>query len=114
MAEPTGPDDHRSGAREQLRLRGANRVIGRESGIRQRHGLDRIEVAERDEMAGVVDDQVFGHRAGGAQTWRGDAELGSAGAVVLSALRAGSALPAAPRSVDGVRAADLDALDAGA
>ena len=34
MAEPTGPDDHRSGAREQLRLRGANRVIGRESGIR--------------------------------------------------------------------------------
>ena len=65
-------------------------------------------------MAGVVDDQVLGHRARGAQSRWGDAEFGSAGAVVLPALGAGAALPAAPRSVDRVRAADLDALDTGA
>ncbi len=102
-------DSRRTGV--QLLLRRNDRVVRRESGVRQRHRLDRIEVAERNEVARVIDDHVLGHRAGAAETGRGDAHLGGMGAVVLRTLRARVAATAAPRAVDGVRGTDLHALD---
>lgn len=75
------------------------------------HGLDRVEVSERHQVARVVDDHVLGHGAGRAESRRVDAELLGAQAVVLLALGALDARAAAPGAVDRDRVADGESVD---
>src|SRR5690606_10614524 len=89
-----------------------DRVVRREAGVGEGDVLDRVEVPERDEVAGVVDDHVLRHGAGCTEAGRGDAELGGSLAVVLLALGAHVAVAAAPRAVDGDGGADLEPGDA--
>lgn len=99
MPEPAGPDDDGGGAADQLRQRRLDRVIGSQSGVGKCYRSYRIEVTERHQVPGVVDEQVLGHRTVGAESGRGDGLFGRVEAVVLLTLRAAVAGAAAPRPV---------------
>ncbi len=89
-------------------------MIGGEACVGERHGRDRVEVADRDQVAGGVDDQVFGDGAGRAEAGWEDAEFGGAGTVVLGALGAEPAGAAPPWAVDDDRLPHVEPGDAGA
>ncbi|OCW84205.1 hypothetical protein A8M60_11710 [Nocardia farcinica] len=58
-------------------------MIRREPRVGERYCCDRVEVAERNEVPGVVDDHVVGHRAFVAEPGWCDPEFGRTTAVVL-------------------------------
>ena len=113
VAEAAHPEDDGGAAGDQLGQRALDRVVGRQPGVGQRHIPDGVKVAERDEVTPVVHQQVLGDRAGSAEAGREDAEPGCAQAVVLLALGALGAEPAAPRAVHGDRVTQLPSGDAG-
>ncbi len=88
-------------------------MIRRQRGIAERRGLDRIEIAERDEQTIGGDEQELGHAAVAPEPAAGTVDLARVLAVVLRRPAARPAHSAAPRSVDGHRIARLPPVDTG-
>ena len=61
VAEAAHADDDRGRARDELGQRRLDRVVRREPGVGQGDILDRVEVAERDEVPRARDEHVLGH-----------------------------------------------------
>ncbi len=103
--------DHRARrAGPQERARAIDRVVGRDAGIGQRCRIDRIEIAERNEILACRYQQILGHAAIGTETAAAQGAL--VHAVVLFTREAHATPSAAPRAVDRDALADLDAARA--
>ena len=104
MAQATGADHDRGRAGHEQRQRALDRVVRREAGVGERRGLDRVEVAERHEVAGVGHQHVLRpcrRRCRGRRPRR-RARPGARSSSRSPARSGGT--PAAPRAVDGDRA----------
>src|SRR4051812_13002631 len=110
VAEPADADHHSARAGMQVRERPADRVVGRERGVGERGGGDRIEPAEWDEQPRRRDGDVLGEPAVAAEPAAALERL--ALAQVLLAAAAAAARAAAPRAIDDDIVADLHAVRA--
>jgi len=101
-------------ARAKLRQCAFGRVVGRESGIRERDRSDGVEVTEGYDVPWAVDDHVLRHRSGAAESGSQDPEFDRPRAVVLFTFCAHPAGTAASRAVDGDGIADREFGNCGA
>jgi hypothetical protein len=84
-------------------------VICCQARAHQWRGGDGVEATERDEVAGIVHQDVVGHAAVMAGAWAGELLL----ADVFMAMRAARAVAAAPRKIQRVGIALAQTADAG-